>query len=74
VLPLVNDHLTVITSRLRNAREAARRELCALASDLFQLSGEIFFDQNRYTDAAHCYTSPPMPRVKANRRTCGRAP
>lgn len=56
VLPLVNEHLTVITSRLRNAREAAKQELCALASDLFQLSGEIFFDQNRYTDAAHCYT------------------
>lgn len=56
VLPLVNAHLTVITSRLRDAREAARPELCALASDLFQLSGEVFFDQNRYTDAAHCYT------------------
>jgi tetratricopeptide (TPR) repeat protein len=56
VLPLVNEHLAVITSRLRDAREAARQELCVLASDLFQLSGEIFFDQNRYTDAAHCYT------------------
>lgn len=56
VLPLVNAHLTVITSRLRDAREAARQELCTLASDLFQLSGEVFFDQNRYTDAAHCYT------------------
>jgi transcriptional regulator with XRE-family HTH domain len=56
VLPLVNEHLAVITSRLRDAREAPRQKLCVLASDLFQLSGEIFFDQNRYTDAAHCYT------------------
>lgn len=56
VLPLVNKHLTVIINRLRDAREPARHGLCALASDLFQLSGEIFFDQNRYTDAAHCYT------------------
>jgi tetratricopeptide (TPR) repeat protein len=56
VLPLVNEHLTVITSRLRDAHDAGRQRLCVLASDLFQLSGEIFFDQNRYTDAAHCYT------------------
>ena len=56
VLPLVNTHLAVITSRLRDAGGAARQELCVLVSDLFQLSGEIFFDQNRYTDAAHCYT------------------
>jgi len=56
VLPLVNTHLAVIASRLRDADGTAREELCVLASDLFQLSGEIFFDQNRYTDAAHCYT------------------
>jgi hypothetical protein len=30
--------------------------LCALAADLFQLAGEIMFDADRYTEAAHCYT------------------
>jgi tetratricopeptide (TPR) repeat protein len=56
VLPLVNAHLSVITSRLREATGQARTRLCSLASDVFQLAGEIFFDGNRYTDAAHCYT------------------
>jgi hypothetical protein len=31
--------------------------LCALAGDLFQLAGEIAFDVNLYTEAAHCYTT-----------------
>jgi hypothetical protein len=34
---------------------ALHRRLCALAADLFQLAGEIHFDANRYTEAAHCY-------------------
>jgi hypothetical protein len=56
VLPLVNAQLAVVTGRLRSAGGAARTRLCGLASELFQLAGEIFFDGNRYTDAAHCYT------------------
>lgn len=56
VLPLVNAQLAVVTGRLRGAGGAARTRLCGLASELFQLAGEIFFDGNRYTDAAHCYT------------------
>ncbi len=32
------------------------QRLCAVASDLFQLAGEILFDGTRYTEAAHCYT------------------
>jgi tetratricopeptide (TPR) repeat protein len=30
--------------------------LCELVSELLQLAGEIFFDANKYTDAARCYT------------------
>jgi tetratricopeptide (TPR) repeat protein len=57
VYPLVRDHLSVITGCLqRPATEAGYRRLCALASDTFQLAGEILFDGSRYTDAAHCYT------------------
>jgi transcriptional regulator with XRE-family HTH domain len=56
VLPFVNSHLTVITRRLRDAGGDARKRLCSLTAELFQLAGEIFFDGNRYTDAAHCYT------------------
>lgn len=55
VLPLVNDQLRVITGRLRLGGPG-RRALYALASDMFQLAGEIAFDANRYADAAHCYT------------------
>ena len=54
--PLVRDQLAVLTAELgRGLPEAMRRQLCALACDLFQLAGEIAFDGNRYTDAAHCY-------------------
>lgn len=55
VLPLVNDQLLIITGRLRLGG-SGRRQLCALASDMFQLAGEIAFDANRYAEAAHCYT------------------
>ena len=54
--PLVREQLAVLTAELgRGLPEAMRRQLCALACDLFQLAGEIAFDGNRYTDAAHCY-------------------
>lgn len=55
ILPLVNDQLGIITGRLRLGGPK-RRQLCALASDMFQLAGEIAFDGNRYAAAAHCYT------------------
>jgi tetratricopeptide (TPR) repeat protein len=55
VLPLVNDELRLVTARLRYAGRA-RVRLCAMASELFQLAGEIAFDRDRYGDAAHCYT------------------
>ncbi len=55
-LPLVRNQIAVLVNNLRQAQSPERRErLCALAADLFQLAGEIFFDSNDYTDAAHCY-------------------
>ncbi|HEU5475178.1 MAG TPA: helix-turn-helix domain-containing protein [Actinophytocola sp.] len=57
VLPMVRTQLDVLADGLRGPHgPAARRRLCLLAADLFQLAGEIFFDGNAYTDAAHCYT------------------
>lgn len=57
VYPLVQDHLAALVEALqRSATEATHSRLCALAGDLFQLAGEIHFDANQYTDAAHCYT------------------
>jgi transcriptional regulator with XRE-family HTH domain len=57
VMPLVRSQLTVLADELANPHGPdARRQLCALTGDLFQLAGEIFFDANAYTDAAHCYT------------------
>jgi transcriptional regulator with XRE-family HTH domain len=56
VFPLVRGQLDVLAKNLNKPRGLARhRRLCALTSELLQLAGEIFFDVNRYTDAAHCY-------------------
>ncbi|WP_035277793.1 helix-turn-helix domain-containing protein [Actinokineospora spheciospongiae] len=56
VLPLVRAQLDVLTDSLRRSQTpTTRQRLCELTADLFQLSGEIFFDGDRYTDAAHCY-------------------
>lgn len=56
VLPLVRAQLDVLTDSLRRPQTPAiRRRLCELTADLFQLAGEIFFDGDRYADAAHCY-------------------
>jgi tetratricopeptide (TPR) repeat protein len=57
VYPLVREQLTALTSELEHARsEPERTRLCSLAGDLLQLAGEIFFDANRYTEAAQNYT------------------
>lgn len=56
-LPLVRKQLDLLTDALRRPHgEDAHKRLCALAGDLFQLAGEIFFDSNQYAHAAHCYT------------------
>lgn len=55
--PIVRQQLGLLTAALRRPHnEMTHRRLCVLAGDLFQLAGEIFFDSNRYTDAAYCYT------------------
>jgi tetratricopeptide (TPR) repeat protein len=57
VYPLVRQQLGLLTQSLDQPHsETTHKRLCALAGDLFQLAGEIFFDSNRYTDAAYCYT------------------
>lgn len=56
VLPLVRDQLDVLIIRLSRSRGISEhRRLCALASELLQLAGEIFFDANMYSDASYCY-------------------
>ena len=56
VLPLVRDQLDVLITGLSRSRGISEhRRLCALASELLQLAGEIFFDANMYSDAAYCY-------------------
>ncbi|MGH3345318.1 MAG: hypothetical protein ACRDPK_21120 [Carbonactinosporaceae bacterium] len=55
--PVVHEQLGVLIESLKQSHDSgARRRLCVLACDLFQLAGEIFFDSNQYTDAAYCYT------------------
>jgi DNA-binding XRE family transcriptional regulator len=56
VLPLVRRQLSVLAQDMSEPHGADTRQgLCALVGDLLQLAGEIFFDGNAYTDAAHCY-------------------
>ncbi|MDQ4033809.1 MAG: hypothetical protein M3332_16835 [Actinomycetota bacterium] len=66
-LPLVRKQLDLLTDALRRPHgEDAHKRLCALAGDLFQLAGEIFFDCNQYTHAAHCYTLAAAASKEAN--------
>lgn len=56
VYPMVQDRLGVLIDQLHStSSSAAHRRLCTLVCELFQLAGEIFFDADRYGDAAHCY-------------------
>ncbi|WP_030460690.1 helix-turn-helix transcriptional regulator [Kitasatospora sp. NRRL B-11411] len=57
VYPVVRHQLGLFARALQESQSSAsRRRLCLLVGDLYQLAGEIFFDANRYADAAHCYT------------------
>ncbi|RRQ89600.1 helix-turn-helix transcriptional regulator [Streptomyces griseofuscus] len=57
VFPAVRAQLDVMAKGLTEIRSAAdRSRLCRMTGDLYQLVGELFFDANRYTDAAQCYT------------------
>ncbi|MFJ8311225.1 helix-turn-helix transcriptional regulator [Streptomyces sp. NPDC094147] len=56
-LPMVHSHARAIADSFADVRtERERQGLCSVAGDLFQLAGEVHFDDNRYTDAAQCYT------------------
>lgn len=56
VYPLVRQQLSSLRAKLeRPHNSAAHIHLCTLISDLLQLAGEISFDGNHYTEAAHCY-------------------
>lgn len=56
VLPVVRGQLNALHVSLNEIQSSvARRRLCALAGDLFQLCGEVFFDCDQYADAAQCY-------------------
>lgn len=52
--PAVQAQLAALNDALRSDAGRARA-LCAAAGDLFQLAGELAFDDNRYTDAAASY-------------------
>jgi hypothetical protein len=55
-LPLVRSQIAAVVDSLRQSQSLeVRQRLCVLAADLFQLAGEIYFDGNHYTEAAHCY-------------------
>lgn len=57
VMPAVREHLGAVVTNLQHSQStAARTRLSLLAGDLFQLCGEIFFDGDRYPDAAQCYS------------------
>jgi transcriptional regulator with XRE-family HTH domain len=56
-LPAVRTQLAVLAQNLQRPHgEAVHQRLCGFVADLLQLAGEIFFDGNFYTDAAHCYS------------------
>ncbi len=55
VAPIVRDQLTALKDRLQGHRSAEAVELGSAAADLFQLAGELAFDQNHYSDAAAAY-------------------
>lgn len=56
VYPIVHDQLGTLTRTLETHSEADANALCGAAGDLFQLAGELAFDNGRYTDAAASYT------------------
>ncbi|MFG1845246.1 transcriptional regulator [Micromonospora carbonacea] len=56
VSPLVNRQLTTLTANLRRSHtQPVHRRLCGITADLLQLAGEVAFDANAYSEAAHCY-------------------
>ncbi|PZG21433.1 transcriptional regulator [Micromonospora craterilacus] len=57
VSPLVNRQFATLAANLRRSHTAQmHRRLCRIIADLLQLAGEVAFDTNAYSEAAHCYT------------------
>ncbi|WP_258038715.1 hypothetical protein [Streptomyces sp. SM12] len=55
--PIVREQLSGLSKSLKEAStHEEHKKLCAATGNLFQLAGEIFFDGNRYTESAHCYS------------------
>lgn len=55
--PLVRQQLDVLIEAVKaSPSSSCHAKLCGLIGDLAQLAGEILFDGNQYTDAAHCYS------------------
>ncbi|MFF3403123.1 helix-turn-helix transcriptional regulator [Streptomyces sp. NPDC002659] len=55
VYPIVRNQLSALNKSLDGRADAEAQALCNAAGDLFQLAGELAFDNNRYTDAAASY-------------------
>jgi transcriptional regulator with XRE-family HTH domain len=57
VLDGAQGHFKTLTAALQDAHaDRVHKRLCAVASDLAQLIGEIYFDLRDYTAAQSCYT------------------
>ncbi|MGY0060580.1 helix-turn-helix domain-containing protein [Streptomyces sp. LZ34] len=56
VYPVVRDQLSNLNDAFSGHSQPEFRTMCAAASDLLQLAGELSFDSNRYTEAATSYT------------------
>ncbi|MET9119930.1 helix-turn-helix transcriptional regulator [Streptomyces sp. NPDC004528] len=56
VSAVVQDQLVALNDALKSSPSRYTDSLCTAASDLFQLAGELAFDENRYMDAAAAYT------------------
>jgi len=58
MLPSVEGQIRTLTRSLQQPHNTEQhRKLCALASDVFQLAGEVLFDNNRYWEATQYYAA-----------------
>lgn len=73
VHPVVHDQLLTLTRALEGRSDAEAGALCGAAGDLFQLAGELAFDNSRYTDAAASYTLAASASRRQGRTICGLA-
>lgn len=55
VAPIVREQLAAMNKLLTRRTGGEVQTLCGAAGELFQLAGELAFDNNRYTDAAASY-------------------